>query len=115
MTVVKTCDSFDCTIYIAGDYDRAREITRAYCDMLGDCYAVERTAYVYSKGEEDGVRVTRINYARFPLDAEEIVHRVVALAEQLRRGLGQESYSIVTPDETHYVSRRKEANATTPR
>jgi hypothetical protein len=62
--------------------------------------------YIYSFGEEAGVRVGFINYPRFPREPAEIMANVESLAHDLMIGLSQGSYSIVTPAETFWVSRR---------
>lgn len=62
----KTCTSYPVSIFMAGDYNAAREICRAYCDEVGYCVTVTPTSYVYTGGEESGFIVGLINYPRFP-------------------------------------------------
>jgi hypothetical protein len=52
-------------IYIAGSYEAAKEICAEFCED-GFCVSVAPVCFVYKYGREDGVRVTLINYARFP-------------------------------------------------
>lgn len=94
-------------IWIAGDYDQARRVVTDYCSGRGECFAIERVAYVYSGGEEAGVCVTRINYPRFPADKHTLEIRALELADYLMRGLGQQSYSVEGPEETFWFSREK--------
>jgi hypothetical protein len=95
----------DVVIYIAGDYDRAREVCREFCDS-GACVSVERTSYIYTGGEESGVAVRFINYPRFPSSEADLVARASDLAERLIVGLHQSSASVVGPTETVWLSRR---------
>lgn len=101
-----TAPSYPVSIFIAGDYDKAREVCRAYCDETGFCVTVTATRYVYTDGEEAGVIVGLINYPRFPLPPDEMQDRAVTIADRLRLALGQESYSIQYPHRTVWHSWR---------
>lgn len=100
--------SYPVFIFIAGDYAKALELCRAYCDETGFCVTVTPTAYVYTGGQEAGVIVGLINYPRFPSEPHAIWHRADELGKRLRVGLGQESYTIQAPDKTVWFSHRKE-------
>ncbi|KZX78269.1 hypothetical protein A3715_10400 [Oleiphilus sp. HI0009] len=63
--------------------------------------------YIYKFGQEDGVRVGIINYARFPKTQEELERLVFQLADKLMLGLNQGSYSVVGNGKTTFVSRRE--------
>ena len=93
-------------IFIAGDFARAKEICRAYCFEIGLCVTVEPVDYIYTGGEEAGVRVGLINYPRFPCDEFALRLKAGNLADLLMEGLHQHSYSVVGPNETEWVSRR---------
>ena len=95
-------------IFIAGDLDVAKQVCREYCLEVGLCVTVEPVAYVYTGGEETGVRVGLINYPRFPATESEIAAKAQGLADRLMHRLCQFSYSIVTPSETTWFSRRPE-------
>lgn len=92
------------SIFIAGDAARAREICRRVCDTEGLCVTVTPTTYVYTGGEESGVIVGLIQYPRFPVDAERLDAIAWSLATRLREGLGQQSFTIQTPDDTYWES-----------
>lgn len=94
-------------IWIAGDYDRARQIVRDFCSAQGACFALQRTDYLYSGGEERGVCVVLINYPRFPKTPQELEQRAEKLADTLLAGLGQSSYTIEGPHSMCWVSRRR--------
>jgi hypothetical protein len=93
-------------IFIAGDLEQAKQVCREYCFEVGLCVTVEPVTYIYTGGEEVGVRVGLINYPRFPAEIGEIKGKAEALAVRLMVRLCQHSYSIVGPEETEWVSRR---------
>ena len=95
-------DSYTCKIWIAGDYQKAKEIIRKFCYNEGACFSVMPVDYIYTGGEESGVCVTRINYARFYADGKDIFCQCLELGWILAEGLYQKSFSIETPTETLY-------------
>lgn len=103
MTTVPTI-RFD--IFIAGDLAQAKHICRAYCFEIGLCVTVEPVSYVYTGGEEDGVRIGLINYPRFPTDEPSLRARANELAARLMEGLHQHSYTVAGANETEWFSRR---------
>jgi hypothetical protein len=103
--------TFRIDIFIAGDIDQAKYVCREWCMEVGACVTVEAVDYIYTGGEERGVRVGFINYPRFPSDAETLFNRAGDLAEKLMHRLCQNSYSIVGPENTVWVSRRQEESA----
>ncbi|WLF95712.1 hypothetical protein Q5698_08515 [Brucella intermedia] len=94
------------SIYIGGDLEQAKQVCREWCMEAGACVTVEPVDFIYTGGEENGVRVGFINYPRFPADEAYIVERATALALRLTDRLCQLSFSIVAPTETHWYSRR---------
>lgn len=94
------------SIFIAGDYDEARDICRAFCDEEGLCVTVTPTAYVYTGGEEAGVIVGLINYPRFPSEPSDILTTAKLLALELMHKLEQESVSVQALDQTLWFSIR---------
>jgi hypothetical protein len=101
--------SLDYTIYIAGDLEQAKQTCREWCMRVGGCVTVEPVAYIYTGGEETGVRVGFINYPRFPATEDILRSRACDLASLLMENLHQHSYSIVGPRETEWFSRRPDA------
>ncbi len=95
-------------IFIAGDFEQAKQVCREYCFASSLCVTVEPVAYIYTGGEEAGVRVGLINYPRFPTTLEDLLEKAGKLADLLMARLCQHSYSIVGPDKTVWVSRRPE-------
>lgn len=107
----KTCDSYPISIFIATPPEpkwhlTAEAICGTFCDEIGFCVTVTRTRYVYTGGSDQGVIVGIINYPRFPLSAAELRERAEQLAERLREGLLQDSYTIQAPDGTLWISHR---------
>lgn len=101
-----TAPSYPVSIFIAGDYDEARRECRKWCMDNGACVTVTRTSYIYTGGEEFGNLVGFINYPRFPATPAEIEAKAEALGLWLMHGLCQHSYTIQTPVETRWYSRR---------
>lgn len=99
-----SCPSCPVSIFIAGDYYRAKQICQKFCDHAGLCVTVTSTSYIYTDGEQMGVIVGLINYPRFPAEPADIAIKAVRLAGLLREGLGQQSYSIQYPDATVWHS-----------
>lgn len=94
-------------IFIAGDYAQAKQVCREFCIAESACVTVEPVDYVYTGGEESGVRVGFINYPRFPTDATSLYQKACRLAELLMVRLCQHSYTIVEPEFSAWFSRRK--------
>lgn len=107
MTVaIKSAQTTRVDIFIAGDPEQAKQVCREFCMSEGACVTVEPVSYVYTGGEEAGVRVGLINYPRFPAPAKVIQEKAERLAERLMERLCQHSYSIVGPELTFWYSRR---------
>jgi hypothetical protein len=104
----KTEPTIKIDIYIAGDLEQAKQICRKWTLEVGACVTVEPISYIYSGGEEAGIRVGFINYPRFPTDHDTLFNKAADLAHALMTGLCQLSYSIVSPIRTEWVSRRPE-------
>jgi hypothetical protein len=110
MGKVKTerAPSFSVRICIAGDHEDAKRICKQYCFEVGYCVTVEKVEYIYTGGHESGVIVGLINYPRFPRAPGEIIKVAEDIGMRLMEGLFQHSFSIITPTETIWYSRRPE-------
>ena len=102
----KTSETFTAKINIAGDYDCAITALREFSFSEGSCFSVNKCAYVYTGGMEDGVCVTIINYARFPRKFEDIVDQARRVGFFLSDRLYQKSFSIESQSGTEFFSRR---------
>ncbi|MDO3431170.1 hypothetical protein QWJ46_00585 [Rhizobium sp. CBN3] len=105
-TTRKTAPTIKIEIFIAADIEQAKQVCREYCMEVGACVTVEPADYIYTGGQEAGVRVGFINYPRFPADVWAIKDKAGELARRLMERLCQHSYSIVDPEETAWYSRR---------
>ncbi|RVL53586.1 hypothetical protein [Sinorhizobium meliloti] len=104
----KTAPSFNVDIHMAGDINAAGLIIQRYALDCGMCVTLTPQSFIYTGGSEEGFKVGFINYPRVPKEPGEIIARAQDLARVLRVQLGQQSYSIVTPVETIWVSHRPE-------
>lgn len=102
---VKSTDFAFCDIYVAGDRTLARHFCQEYC-MKGLCVNVSDCDYVYTGGSEAGVKVTLINYARYPSTQSYLTKEALCLGEFLATRLHQSSFSVISPDGSRFVSRR---------
>lgn len=109
MSEIKIASTVRIDIFIAGDIEQAKQVCREFCMSDGECVTVEPVDYIYTGGEESGVRVGFINYPRYPRTAAELLDKAERLAEQLMVRLCQHSYSIVAPGTTTWHSRRPTA------
>lgn len=111
MTIVRS-KTITVSIFIAGDITQAKQVCREWCMAVGACVTVEPLDYIYTGGEEAGVRIGFINYPRFPASEPYIVERATDLAMRLMEKLCQHSFSIVGPAETVWHSRRSDVVST---
>lgn len=104
----KVVETYWARIYIAGDYNRARDICRNYCYKEGACVNVTKNQYIYTGGEESGVIIEIINYPRFPKSNDELDEQAYQLGLLLRSELYQDSFTVVTPTSTLWISSRED-------
>ena len=98
--------TFSVQICIAGDPSVAAQTCRKFCYDVGYCVTLTKTEYIYKGGQEAGVIIGLINYPRFPLSPIEILQRAEMLGMLLMEDMFQQSFSIVTPADTVWYSRR---------
>lgn len=94
-------------IYMAGDISDAKRFLTKLAATQGACWSVEPTEFIYSGGRELGFVVRIINYPRFPKTIDTLEKDAITVAEQLMLELGQGSCSVVGPDTTVWLNRRK--------
>lgn len=108
MTTMRgSAETFTYRIWMAGNYAKAEDICREFC-VRGMCISICPMNYIYTGGEECGFCVTLINYPRFPKESREIYWIAKELAEMLKAGLYQQSYTIECPQQTLFFSDRPE-------
>lgn len=98
--------SYSVRIYMAGPLVAAEKVCREFCYEVGFCVTVTPTKYVYTGGEQAGFIVGIINYPRFATTPELLEEKAAALAAILMERLYETSYTIETPRETKWYSRR---------
>lgn len=103
----KTVPYFNVDIHMAGDINAASLLIQRYAAVTGLCVTIQPQSFIYTGGREEGFKVGFINYPRFPREPGDIVAQAGELARRLMSELGQHSYSIVTPTETIWHSRRE--------
>lgn len=104
---VHTAPSCVFEIYMAGNiHDAKRKLTQLAATQ-GACWSVDKTEFIYSGGREKGFIVRIINYPRFPKSVDSLRQSALELAKELMIELGQGSCSIVGPDKTIWLNRRK--------
>lgn len=107
MPTSKMVPTFWARIYMAGDIATAMQVCREECWREGLCVTVRPCEYIYTGGQESGFEVGLINYPRFPATPKDLMHRATLLAHRLVERCCQDSYLIMTPDETIWESRRE--------
>ena len=102
--------TFWANIYIAGDIEVAEQFCREECMNHGLCVTIEPTEYIYTGGQETGMRIGLINYPRFPSEPRRIIERAQILAEGLLVKLCQKSALIMTPVDTIWLDTGKKTS-----
>lgn len=106
--LVKTCVSYPINIYIAGDFKSIEAVCQEFCDTIGFCVTVTPTSYVYRRGRESGAIIGLINYPQYPLGAEELEQKAIAIGLLVKQRLKQESFTIQKLGETKLYTWRKD-------
>lgn len=82
-------------VFMAGDVEHAKQITRRFCKDNPICVTVTPTTFIYRGGEESGFVIGFRNYPRFPTDHYSLRRAAGELAEMVRSASGQDSYMVV--------------------
>ncbi len=101
--------SRDLTIYMAGDYDDAKRVSKLFAfNHKNVCCSITKREYIYCGGYEEGFEIKLINYARRP--HRRITHRELGseLAMTLCEELNQLSFTLDFEGQSYYVSRHKD-------
>lgn len=111
---VKSMPAETVEIYIAGDYDKARDICRYWCVDVPRCVTVTRTSFIYTHGEESGVVVALRSYPRFP-QPPQLMPLAEDLADTLMEGLCQRTAMLCnrTTHEWRYLDCENDPSAGT--
>lgn len=106
--------TYNVDIHMAGDIAVAALVVQKAAATVGMCVSITPQKYVYTGGCEDGFKITFINYPRFPSPPHDILHAADDLANLLLTELGQHSYTIVSPEQSKWYSRREAPMTPTP-
>ena len=105
---VKKADAHTVVIYIAGEYSLAKHELVKICSSMGACFGIQPMEYIYSGGQELGLAITLINYARFSKEKTALDEFSFEVAKSLMIAMGQGSCSVITPNNSFFLTRRKE-------
>jgi hypothetical protein len=95
---MKIVDNYGAKIWLglregySDNYFTIAEVTEEiqnYCTEVGQCVTISPTHFVYVKGNEPGVVIGFINYARYPASEAEIRFRARTLATRLMKKFKQ--------------------------
>jgi hypothetical protein len=104
MMTTSTVDSIVVTIHMAGDLGEAKRLLREICYYAGLCVTISPETFIYTGGEEEGIRIGLVNYPRFPSSLAEIWKRAISMAERLVVDLRQKTALVVGPAETLWIT-----------
>ena len=103
---MEICKTYEVKIWIAGNPTTIETHCREFC-LSGNCVTITPTIFTFTGGAEYGACIGLINYARFPKSSEIITKAAIELANTLMEKCCQRSCSIVTPEETYYLTNPK--------
>lgn len=101
------------SFYLSGPIEIAKQVIREECLRAGLCVTIEPTIFIYTGGEEIGYVVGLLNYPRFPIEPVPLRERAHDLMMKLLRGTHQHSALMVAPEQTEWVTLRKESSTST--
>ena len=108
---IKSEPTYRIDLWLAGDLAAIAQACREYCYGNGACVTVQPCEFIYTGGQESGVRVGLVNYPRFPSEPRELRNKANELAHWLLRAAYQHSILLVADDETTWITRRDECQA----
>lgn len=81
-------------LFICGNITTIKQIVAKFVAENGWCVTVSPTTYIYTGGEEEGVIIEAINYARFPSTREFRRQRIKDLGMMIAKAANQRSFTI---------------------
>ena len=94
-------------LYVGGNLQAAEMVCRAACFPKGLCVTIEPTTYIFAGGSEPGVCIGFIQYPPFPEEVATLRQKAIDVGRAVAEACYQWSFSIVTPGEIVYLSRRR--------
>lgn len=94
-------------IYVGGDLYVTEMTCREICFPQGLCVTVNSIHYIFGGGTELGTRIGMIQYPPFPENEEDLLKKAIMVGKMVAEANFQWSFTIVTPNENLFFSRRK--------
>lgn len=91
---------------MAGDFNHAKQVIKKYFKSSPSCATIRKEEYIYYGGQEQGFIIRFVNYPRFPKSRGELEELAKDVAFLLVSELGEDSFLLITPDFTHWISDR---------
>jgi hypothetical protein len=104
----RTADTYTIDIYIAGSPEIAKQVCDDYCWAEHFCVNVQEVDYIYTGGNESGVKIGIIQYPRFPKEINVLENRAFDIGYKVAEACNQWSFTIVSSGKTRFYSRREE-------
>jgi hypothetical protein len=101
---IKPVDTYQVTIYMAGDINTAKRWLRKEVYERGLCVTIRPETFIYTGGEEEGFAVGFLNYPRFPSYSNELWARAKSIAIELVKECSQKSALLVSTNLTEWIS-----------
>jgi len=94
-------------IYVSGDISITLNKLRELCFPKGLCVSLRKNEYVYAGGVESGVEIGLIQYPPFPEDERSLFKKAEHVGKSIAEVNSQWSFTILTPTQTYFYSRRE--------
>jgi len=94
-------------VYVGGNLQAAEMVCRNACFPHGLCITLEPTLYIFAGGTESGVVAGLIQYPPFSEESSILRQKAIELGKAIAEACCQWSFTVVTPSECIYYSRRK--------
>lgn len=105
----ETEDGWEALVYVGGDVGAGEMVCREICFPKGLCVTVMPCKYIFAGGTENGMRVGLIQYPKFPKSRDAILLQAINVGIKIAEANYQWSFSVVTPEQNIWFSRRKES------
>lgn len=89
-------------LFICGNLTTIKQTVAKFVAQNGWCVTVTPTDYIYTGGEEEGVIIEAINYARFPSTQAFRRERMKDLGMMIAKAANQRSFSIMDEGGSSY-------------
>jgi hypothetical protein len=94
-------------VYVGGDLQASEMACRKLAFPSGMCVTIKPVKYIFAGSTEDGVQIGLIQYPPFPENETDMLDKAIKIGREVAETNHQWSYSIVTPTENLFFSRRR--------